>query len=364
MEHSSIIKMARFRRYRRRRLRFRPLRRRFYRRRRTRTRRSYRRRTSTRSSSRSFSSTLEYVVSLPLPAGSTKPRGFIPLGLSLPALPGFSEYEYTYSRVRVLSATATVVAQQNGTAALPGGYAIAPSYDLIQSQLDVQAPAGSASLLYRNVEGPSTVKDGQHFGFKVGNTVYETNNSRGASTTLSVRNMALVTGGVVGEDGSDRVYFNPDTQQYKVFNLADAPGEPWVEAPGLKNDSDEYQAEIPLTGVGSADLPPVTIDQLSQVKRYRVRFPSTTRRSFKVRFTPYTFLTGSGPVQGLDLSPMAKYFSARRWMPLQWFSTSGGKSPLSLFGPYIAPLFAPVDVTQPITLSLYYHVRLQFAGQV
>lgn len=317
-----------------------------------------RRRTNTRSSSRSFTVPASYTVSLGLPAGSTAPRGFVPIGLNLAGLPGFGEYEYTYSRVRVLSCTVTVAAVQNGTEALPGGYAIAPSYDMIQSQVSISGVTASTSLLYRNVPLGGNVV-GQHFGFKVGEHVLETD------TTTYDR--ATYTGSLAGagaQFNTTVIRTKAEPYQYRVLGNGEPLPENWEYAPPVAQESNDYQVEVPVSGAAFADLPPVTLDQLSQVKRYRVKFPSTTKRSFKVSFVPYTFLTGSGPVGGLDLVAMPKYFSARRWMPLQWFSVAAGKRPLSLFGPYIAPLFSPADVTQPISLEIYYHVRLQFSGQV
>lgn len=297
------------------------------------------------------------MVSPGLSAGSTQPRSFYPLGLVLSELPGFSEYEFTYSRVRVLSCTATIVNDQPGIQELYGGFAIAPSHDYVQSQLQIPQSSPGTSLLYRNIAATSSTNVGQHYGFRVGSTVLETNNLLTPSSATSV------SSGVVTSNSSTRVIRSKtDPSQLRVLGSGNAVPTGWEIAPNAGTDA--YQVEVPLSSISSADLPPATQSQISQLKRYRVRFPNTTKRAFRVRFVPYTFLAGSGPVTNLDLQQMPKFFSARRWMPLQWFSTAGGKSPLSLFGPFVAPLFAPDDVTQPINVSVYFHVRLQFAGQV
>lgn len=293
-----------------------------------------------------------------LPAGSTAPRGFVPVGVVLSSFPGFSEYEFTYSRVRVLSCSVTVVNDQPGVQELYGGFAIAPSHDIIQSQLQVSG-SSSVVLKYQNAEidgaSGSKVTTGLFTGFKVpGSTAqYESNTE--------------VTGDVV-TIGDPTIFGAAD---YRTITAIVTNGTNTFVKPSGVPIPDGYRvapsntfSEVPLSSSSAAELPPVTLNQLSQVKRYRVKFPSTSTRAFKVRFVPYTFLTGDGPVSNLDLAAMPKYFSSRRWMPLQWFSTAAGKLPLVLFGPYIAPLFAPEDVTQPINLHLYYHIRLQFAGQV
>lgn len=307
------------------------------------------------------------------PDPSRPARQFVPIGLILSDLPGFGEYEYTYSRVRVLSWSIKVVAQQNGQGALAGGYATAPSYDLLSTVLRAPAPntgGQDVSLVYVNtqpVEADGTVVQevvGQHYGFRIGDNVYETNNSAhsllaGQGTHLS---SVLHTSGPDKAGGGETIVKRVNQQ-----NLVSASVGP-ASNPTAPDSAPGQVAEVSLFKAASVpqgyDLPGVTMTQLSQTKRYRTRFPSTTKRYFSLSSRPFYFVADQLPVTNLELKTGLKYVSARRWMPLEWFSVAEGRSPMVLFGPYIAPLFAPTDATQPITVQLYYHVRLQFAGQV
>ncbi|UNI72388.1 MAG: capsid protein [Chaetfec virus UA24_7381] len=318
-----------------------------------------RRRSNTKSSSRSFNSTSIYTIS---PAGAKdKPRGYVPIGIYLSDLPGFSEYEYTYSRVRVLSVTVYLVNGLAGVDTLMGGYAYAPSYDLLQSI--IQVPGGAtvnASLVYRNTIGRTSEGIdgyyGQFYGFRVGGNVYEANT---VPVDLNGVDKANTTGGSTIEHEVTYVGTQFNTERPVVVPSEGV--KPEVSGPARQG----LQVDVPITlSTPEFDLPFVSMSQLQQVKRYKVLFPNESKRRIKFTFVPFYFTSSNGPVGDLTLRAVPRYSSSRRWMPMEWFSTSSGRQPMVLFGPYLAPLFNQVDETQPLTLSLYYHVRLQFAGQV
>lgn len=297
------------------------------------------------------------------PAGAAgSQRGYVPLGIDLSSFPGFSEYEYTYSRVRVLSLTCYVVTSLTGSSNLGGGYALAPSYDLLQSIVTVPSPVTGAALVYRNIL-PSgfTVPSGQAFGIRVGENTYELNTSTAARVGTS--NVAGVDTHTVTPNaaGGDPEYTRVVTQANGVNVVSPSIGvkpEGEVAAAGA-------QAEVPLAGTAQEyDLPQVSISQIQQLKRYRTIFPSTDKRRIKFRFVPYYFTTTNGPVGDLTLRALPRYSSSRRWMPIEWFSRAQGRSPMILFGPYILPLFLNEAPTEDVHVYLYYHIRLQFAGQV
>lgn len=368
--------MARFRRVRRRRLRFRPLRRRFYRRRRTRSRRSYRRRTNTRSSSRTFFAFSQPIVAFARDS-TEKPYAYYPIGLRLGLLPGFNEYAYTYSKVRVLSVSVTIVDTHRGIQEIAGSYAICPSFGFLESQLrtadqDTPQPTTVTYGLYDTASGTAGAANspGCALGHSINGGTPQIDRTAKPDLLVGVSLQRMVNEQTVGGTVSSTLVTNTGFTDSVAKNSF---GNDLVRAgatvQGLLGDSSITRTiaindEKPAAG-GAFSLPPATLPMLQQIKRFRVITPPTTSRRLKIHPRFYTFMTSNGPALQSELVQLPRYFSSRRWMPMSWFSTDNERD-LVLYGPYIVPLWDTWESTSTtdITVKIQLKVRLQFAGQV
>lgn len=369
--------MARYRRVRRRRVRFRPLRRRFYRRRRTRSRRRYRRRTNTRSSSRTFFSFTQPIVAFSRDSTET-PYGYYPIGLRLGLLPGFNEYAYTYSKVRVLSVSVTIVDSHKGMQEIAGSYAVCPSFAFLESQLrtadqDTPQPTTVTYGLFDTHSGEAGIVNtpGVALGHSINGGEVTVDQSAVPRLSVGVTLRGTSAAGVNSTLKSKLVDNSGVTDPQPVAGISSSVATltAATTVQGLKDDvpvtrtivvNDEKPA-----AVGAFDLPPATLPMLQQIKRFRVLTPNAFVRRLKLHPTFYTFMTSNGPALQSSLVQLPRYFSSRRWMPMSWFSTSNDRD-LVLYGPYIIPLWDTWESTgtTDISIKIQVKVRLQFAGQV
>lgn len=306
------------------------------------------------------------------------PYGYYPIGLRLGLLPGFNEYAYTYSKVRVLSVSVTIVDSHKGMQEIAGSYAVCPSFAFLESQLrtgdqDTPQPTTVTYGLFDTRSGESGIANSP--GVALGHSI------NGGQVTVDETAVPHLSVGVTLR-GTNASGVNSTLKSKLVDNKGATEVQPVAGIPsgvatvsavttvqGLTGDQDLTRTivlndEKPAV-VGGFDLPPATLPMLQQIKRFRVLTPNAFVRRLKLRPTFYTFMTSNGPALQSSLVQLPRYYSARHWMPMSWFSTSNDRD-LVLYGPYIIPLWDTWESTgtTDISIKIQVKVRLQFAGQV
>lgn len=306
------------------------------------------------------------------------PYGYYPIGLRLGLLPGFNEYAYTYSKVRVLSVSVTIVDSHKGMQEIAGSYAVCPSFAFLESQLrtgdqDTPQPTTVTYGLYdtRTGQAGQNATPGVALGHSVNGGLVDVDETASPRLSVGVTLRGNTASGTASTLKSSLVANTGSTDPQSVAAIPSsvATVAAVTTVQGLVNDgaltrtivvNDEKPAVV-----GGFDLPPATLPMLQQIKRFRVLTPNAFVRRLKLHPTFYTFMTSNGPALQSSLVQLPRYFSSRHWMPMSWFSTSNDRD-LVLYGPYIIPLWDTWESTgtTDISIKIQVKVRLQFAGQV
>nr|QIK03916.1 capsid protein [Tundra vole stool-associated circular virus] len=324
-----------------------------------------RRRTNTRSASVSLIASNQNVM---VGQGGDGTILWFPIPLQLTALPGFSEYLGVYSRVRVLSCEVIVLGDAAGTPNLTGGYLVAPAWDVLQRNLRIDTGTNIDQTQFTATLDPTKIPSEVSFSANVVQANGDPlegplKNGSKLYTTVCTRSASLPCHNQVSCNGTTVLNckeFQSTTAQPTCSGCWPTVRSETVTEGGQPATYD--LAVLPRNEPSEYTLPGQHLTALQQLKRVRTYFPSAIKRSFRIRFTPFTFVAGSAPLTSAqDVAPFPRFYSARKWMPLSWFTPVEGQNVI-LYGPYLVPLFAPV--AESVNLTLVYRVRLQFGGQV